>query len=182
MGISNGNHSEEKLKLKEEFDLREKRLNLVYKILYVLAAVWAALFLSYANGPHDADPIYCGALSFLSTAIINIIFFIFSEIRCLRIATEVTPTEKSQADRAFSDIWNGFASTAFVAVLLTALNVSFPAIITASFISCGFIVGAIGIWVVPLIWKRDSVRILRNILVLFLCYLFFAVAQISSAI
>lgn len=32
------------LKTKEEFELREKRLGFVYKLLYVLAAIWAAIF------------------------------------------------------------------------------------------------------------------------------------------
>lgn len=32
--------------IKAEFELREKRLKLVYKILYVAVALWAALFVS----------------------------------------------------------------------------------------------------------------------------------------
>lgn len=35
--------------IKAEFELREKRLKLVYKILYVAVALWAALFVAYAT-------------------------------------------------------------------------------------------------------------------------------------
>ena len=33
--------------IKAELELREKRLKLVYKILYVAVALWAALFVAY---------------------------------------------------------------------------------------------------------------------------------------
>lgn len=40
----------EQLPIKEEFELREKRLKLVYKILYVAAALWGIVFFGLCFG------------------------------------------------------------------------------------------------------------------------------------
>ena len=69
--------------IKAEFELREKRLKLVYKILYVAVALWAALFVSYATTEKSALPLYCGFLSALTAAILNILYYIFGELRCM---------------------------------------------------------------------------------------------------
>ena len=45
--------------IKAEFELREKRLKLVYKILYVAVALWAALFVAYTSAGNNVFPLYC---------------------------------------------------------------------------------------------------------------------------
>ena len=57
------------MEIDKEFDLRERRLKLVYTILYVLAALWAALFISYGNTNDSAAPVYCGLLAAITTSI-----------------------------------------------------------------------------------------------------------------
>lgn len=71
--------------IKAEFELREKRLKLVYKILYVGVALWAALFVAYATTEKTVLPLYCGFLSALTAAILNILYYIFGELRCMKI-------------------------------------------------------------------------------------------------
>ena len=48
--------------IKAEFELREKRLKLIYKILYVAVALWAALFVAYTSAGNNVFPLYCGFL------------------------------------------------------------------------------------------------------------------------
>ena len=69
------NIEDKKLSRTDYFDLREKRLKLVYKILYVVAAIWIAIFISItqSNIKIPEVPIYAFALSASSMVIIQII-------------------------------------------------------------------------------------------------------------
>ena len=94
--------------IKAEFELREKRLKLVYKILYVAVALWAALFVSYTTTEKSALPLYCGFLSALTAAILNILYYIFGELRCMKIYAPAADESKVEADSKFVEIWNSF--------------------------------------------------------------------------
>lgn len=66
---------------KDEFELRERRLKLVYKILYIFAislGVTALIAVKYIDknpvGVKSAIPLFCFLLSFLSVSLIYIIF------------------------------------------------------------------------------------------------------------
>ncbi len=41
------NNDDKRLSRSDYFDLREKRLKLVYKILYAVVAIWIAIFSAY---------------------------------------------------------------------------------------------------------------------------------------
>ena len=84
--------------IKAEFELREKRLKLVYKILYVAVALWAALFVAYATTEKPVLPLYCGFLSALTAAILNILYYIFGELRCMKIYAPAADESKVEAD------------------------------------------------------------------------------------
>ena len=94
--------------IKAELELREKRLKLVYKILYVAVALWAALFVAYATTEKTVLPLYCGFLSALTAAILNILYYIFGELRCMKIYTPAADESKVEADSKFVEIWNSF--------------------------------------------------------------------------
>lgn len=59
------NNEDRKLTKTEYFDLRERRLKLVYKILYVVVAIWIAVLLSVAQNTLEKTvvPIYSFMLS-----------------------------------------------------------------------------------------------------------------------
>lgn len=164
--------------IKAEFELREKRLKLVYKILYVAVALWAALFVAYTTTEKSVLPLYCGFLSALTAAILNILYYIFGELRCMKICTPPSEECKEDADRKFMEIWDTFAISVFVVVALSLLNALFPAFISAVLIGVTIVVMSILLAVNTLYIKGKANLIIRNASTPVLCYAFFAVAQI----
>lgn len=96
---------------KDEFELRERRLKLVYKILYIFAISWGVIFLNavkYINeNPVEIKstiPLFCFLLSFLIVSLIYIIYYIFSELKCMKINESIKAEDKQQADKDFENI------------------------------------------------------------------------------
>ena len=87
-------------------------------------------FLAYISNSKEATPLYCGLLAVLATFIINIVLFIFSELRCLRIAADVDDKIKDIADEKFLSIWDTFGLSLFTAMLLVLINILFSNMIT----------------------------------------------------
>lgn len=164
--------------IKAEFELREKRLKLVYKILYVAVALWAALFVAYATTEKTVLPLYCGFLSALTAAILNILYYIFGELRCMKIYAPAADESKVEADSKFVEIWNSFGLGVSISALLTLIHTSFPAII--NIVSVWIVVGVTAVLLAINSWfiKGKANPIIRNMTTSVLCYVFFAVAQI----
>ena len=166
--------------IKAEFELREKRLKLVYKILYVAVALWAALFVSYTTTTTEksALPLYCGFLSALTAAILNILYYIFGELRCMKIYAPTADESKVEADSKFVEIWNSFGLGVSISALLTLIHTSFPAII--NIVSVWIVVGvaAVLLAINSCFIKGKANPIIRNMTTPVLCYAFCAVAQI----
>jgi hypothetical protein len=164
--------------IKAEFELREKRLKLVYKILYVAVALWAALFVSYTTTEKSALPLYCGFLSALTAAILNILYYIFGELRCMKIYAPAADESKVEADSKFVEIWNSFGLGVSISALLTLIHTSYPAII--NIVSVWIVVGVTAVLLAINSWfiKGKANPIIRNMTTSVLCYAFFAVAQI----
>lgn len=164
--------------IKAEFELREKRLKLVYKILYVAVALWAALFVSYATTEKSALPLYCGFLSALTAAILNILYYIFGELRCMKIYAPAADESKAEADSKFVEIWSSFGLGVSISALSTLIHTSFPAII--NIVSVWIVVGVTAVLLAINSWfiKGKANPIIRNMTTPVLCYAFFAAAQI----
>lgn len=136
--------------IKAEFELREKRLKLVYKILYVAVALWAALFVAYATTEKTVLPLYCGFLSALTAAILNILYYIFGELRCMKIYTPAADESKVEADSKFVEIWNSFGLGVSISALLTLIHTSLPAII--NIVSVWIVVGVTAVLLAINFW------------------------------
>jgi len=178
---NNESNRNDKLELREEFELREKRLALVYKLLYVFAAIWASILLAYASNPHETAPLFCGLLATLATAITNIIFFIFSELRCLGITAIVDNEIKYIADEKYLSIWDTFGLSLFVSMLLTWVNMMFPQIFTQVLIAVVLTVGVIAEGISIFFTKKVGL-IIRNIATPMVLYALFSVLQFSSSV
>ena len=164
--------------IKAEFELREKRLKLVYKILYVGVALWAALFVAYTSAGNNAFPLYCGFLSALTAAILNILYYIFGELRCMKIYTPAADESKVEADSKFVEIWNTFGLGVIISTLLALLHTSFPAIINIASIWIVVVITTVLLVANDILIKGKANLIIRNMTTPVLCYAFFAVAQI----
>lgn len=150
-------------------------------MLYVLAAVWAAVFLAYASNPNEAAPLYFGLLAAMATAIINIVFFIFSELRCLKITTDVDEKAKDTADEKFLSIWDTFGLSLAISMALVLVNIEFPQLVTRWSISAVIILGTITDSISSLLPKKVGM-IIRNVATPMMLYAFFAVVQLSISI
>lgn len=166
--------------LKDEFELRERRLKLVYRILYIVVAVWAALFVSYASSLSKSVPLYCGLLSALTTSILNILYYIFYELRCMKIYMSAENAIKELADNRFLEIWDTFGLSLCLSIFLAILNLFFPSIINKWSISIAIFISMIAIGINSFLKNVKVKMLIRNIATSIICYAFFAVTQLAE--
>ena len=104
------NNDEKKLGKSEYFELREKRLKLVYKILYVVVAIWIALLLNISNDSLTKDivPAYVFLLSITSLMIIKIIKYALMEFRCMKVIGNIDEAVLKQTEDRYDNIWKSF--------------------------------------------------------------------------
>lgn len=114
------------LSIKEEFELREKRLKLVYKILYVIAALWAVMFLSIPSMEFNVTyaAIYSCFLSILTIYILKIVQYALQELACMKISQNATNEEKKNAENLFSEIWKTAILVLLIALMLMTITVA----------------------------------------------------------
>lgn len=180
--------NENALTLEEEFDLRERRLKLIYKILYVVAVGLGVIFVSYAEQPTRNSPIYCGILAVLVSFLVNLLSFIFSEFRCIKICGKTDNETKNNAEQNFSCIWNSLAKSALVSLILTIVNILLIQY-TSLPISEWFVAFPIGIAlgilsIVCFFYKGNNKakEITKSISIPIICYCMFAIVQTVEVI
>lgn len=105
------NNDDKRLSRSDYFDLREKRLKLVYKILYVFVAIWIAIFLSISqiDLKNSEIPIYAFALSASSMVIVQIIKYAIMEFRCMKIVGQLSDELMNQTEARYENIWKSFS-------------------------------------------------------------------------
>lgn len=121
------------LSTKDEFDLRERRLKLVYKVLYVAAALWAVIILSLTKEQITTGvvPFYSFLLSSSSVFIIRIIKYALTELRCMRIADKSSIDLKDEAETSYSYIWSLFGLSLAVSGILLFVHIICPLVFSA---------------------------------------------------
>ncbi len=105
------NNEERRLSKSEYFELREKRLKLVYKILYVVVAIWIALLLSITQTALEKTtiPVYAFLLAASSMVIIQIIKYSVMEFRCMKIIGHLSEELMKQTEDRYENIWVSFS-------------------------------------------------------------------------
>lgn len=175
------------ISLEQEFDLRERRLKLVYKILYVVAIGWGTIFLSYIKVSPATNPIYCCILTIFTTVIINILYFIFNEFRCMKIFGTVEDFTKNTAELKFLGIWNSFPFSVLISILLTIINIfaleklTLPLNISYFAIPIGI---AFAFLTLTIYAKLNSkiVQLIKSICIPIISYCLFALVQTTEVI
>ena len=131
------------------FDLREKRLKLVYKILYVVVAIWIASLLNINDEALSTAsiPFFAALLAVSSLIIINIIKYALLEFRCMKVAGKIEDEMLKQTENKYDNIWNSFEVILSVSALLMFAHIYIykyiepndqPAIFEVSFGVCSF--------------------------------------------
>lgn len=69
-----------------DFEIREKRIGIIFKVVYVIAAILATLFLYIREDVSESvATLYAGITSFLFWTLMNLLFYVINELKCLRI-------------------------------------------------------------------------------------------------
>ena len=118
----------------EYFELREKRLRLVYKVLYAIVAIWVASIISIGGQDmtRDAAPIFAFLLAVSSLITIIMIRYCIIEFRCMRVIGKIDETLMEQTEERYDRIWRSFAPILSVSAFLMFLMVMFPWFMTDS--------------------------------------------------
>lgn len=127
------NNDEKKTGKAEYFELREKRLKLVYKILYAIVAVWIAVFISIGtqNITVQISPIYAFLLAASSMLIINIIKYALLEFRCMKVIGNIEESLLKQTEERYDYIWKSFSVILSMNALFMVLHLSYSAFFNA---------------------------------------------------
>ena len=123
------NNDEKKPGKIEYFELREKRLKLVYKVLYAVVAIWITSIISIGGQDmtRDAAPIFAFLLAVSSLITIIMIRYCIMEFRCMRVIGKIDEVLMEQAEERYDRIWRSFAPILSINAFLMFIMIVFPA-------------------------------------------------------
>lgn len=82
----------------QDADIREKRIGIIFKVIYVIAAAFAALFMSLANmredGLTDLYIIAAACTGFLLCLLVYMLMYIFNELKCLKLRQDTITAQQ----------------------------------------------------------------------------------------
>ena len=105
-----------------EADIREKRINIVFKVIYVIAAFFAAIFTiiagSYDSGLTDTYILFTSVDGFLLCLLAYMLGYIFNELKCLKLhADGISNDQYQRTEDAYSFIFTYFVLGAVIALI-----------------------------------------------------------------
>ncbi len=111
------------------FDVREKRIGIVFKIIYVFAIALGTVFMDYVKRYElGLDVVYIAEsclMSFLLVMVVSLIVYIINEMKCMRVSTKITGREiKKQNDKTeiyYSNIFSCFMLSGITAIVVMLL-------------------------------------------------------------
>lgn len=124
------NNDDKKMNKAEYFELREKRLKLVYKILYVTVAIWIATILDVSSTDFVASvaPVYAFLLSSSSIFIIQIAKYALMEFQCMKVIGNIDEKILTQTEQRYDNIWKSFSLTLSLNALIMIFHIKCPII------------------------------------------------------
>ena len=114
-----------------KIDVREKRIGLVFKIIYVIAVLFMATFMLIAkeagNGLSAAYIMESCFTAFLFCLLFRMIVYVFHELKCFKINEEdITRSQIDKTEEKYSYIFNYFSvggiTSVCVAIILGLTN------------------------------------------------------------
>ena len=122
------NNDEKKLGKSEYFELREKRLKLVYRILYAIVAIWIATLVSISTQEmtEEIAPMYTFLLATSSLLIINIVKYALMEFRCMKVSGNIEESLLKQTEERYDNIWRSFSLILSLCALFMIIHIRYP--------------------------------------------------------
>ncbi len=121
-------NEEKRMSKPEYFELREKRLKLVYKILYVIVAIWIASVLGITNEnlTKEVAPAYTFLLASSSLFVVKIIKYALMEFRCMKVVGSIDEALLHQTEDRYDNIWKSFSVILSFNGMILLLQMAFP--------------------------------------------------------
>lgn len=107
-----------------ETDIREKRIGIVFKVIYVIAAFFAALFTSLSSiredGLTDVYILEAACTGFLLCLLVYMLVYIFNELKCLKLREEaISSWQYEKTEDSYSFVFTYFTLGSIISVLFT---------------------------------------------------------------
>ena len=132
-------------------EIREKRIGIVFKVIYVVAIFFAAVFMdmgaSFGKGLTAAYIIETCAASFLLMMLFYMVAYIINEMKCLKLTeTDLPQRQMDMTEKSYTNIFNYLYVVGATAVLGAGLGASVMALITTAVVTGAFFVFAV-VWI-----------------------------------
>lgn len=152
-------NNDKSLSKSEYFELREKRLKMVYKILYAVIVIWIAILFNLSQNKLEKSsvPVCAFMLSSLSMMIIQMIKYAIMELRCLKINGSLSNDLVQQTENRYDNIWKFFSFILSLCGVLFVLHVKLIQKVIYSHFLTAFSVCMIYFFILSLIkiFKRE---------------------------
>ena len=105
------------------FEIRDKRLGIIFRVLYVVAAIATTLSLYRPQCTNANYPVICaGIASFLFLTLFNMLVYIFNELKCLKIkGKSISENQFTITEDSYSYIFTYFNIGLYVHLVLIVL-------------------------------------------------------------
>lgn len=106
-----------------DFEIRDKRIGIIFRVLYVVAAITTTLSLYRPQYTSANYPVICaGIVSFLFLTVFNLLVYIFNELKCLKIEkNSITEKQFTITEDSYSYIFIYFNIGLYVHLVLIVL-------------------------------------------------------------
>lgn len=127
------------------FEIREKRIGIVFKTIYVFAIFFAAVFVDM-GGKLGAglNPAYIAEASisaFFLMIIGYMVMYIFNEMKCLKLNAEDLPQKQiDKTEHSYSNIFSAFVSCGLTAVLCMMISIELVDVFSAIVLTSVFVI------------------------------------------
>lgn len=140
------------------FENQEKRLNIVFKIIYVVAAFWGVLFLEMGKDfEQGLSPIYIFLAcieTLLLTVLLYMVAYVIKEMKCLSFQKKDNKIHINDAENSYSRIFTNLLCSGISALCLFFIGLTFH--LSNVFSQKGILVSmgvAFGGWIIHLcVW------------------------------
>lgn len=134
-------HSEE---FKRIVDTRKERVNIVFKIIYVFAIFFGAIFLEVSRsaslGVTDIYIFESGVAAFLLTMLIYLVIYVIAEMRCIKIDENmVKKNDIVAAENYYDCLFSYLVVSGVIAVSAIALLIEFSKLLNVTVLVSLFI-------------------------------------------
>lgn len=132
--------AKEENRFDRETDIREKRIGIVFKVIYVIAAFFAALFTSLSNiredGLTDVYILEAACTGFLLCLLVYMLVYIFNELKCLKLRKEaISLWQYEKTEDSYSFVFTYFTLGSILSALLVLAVVKYKACLTKDIVA-----------------------------------------------